>query len=202
MAAAAARSPPLHGDLEVACIEALCCADRSFRMALRDAGAADLVVRCIPHLRRYARALTKDVQSADDLVQDALERAWSRLHLWRGEGDIRPWLFSILHSIHVDGERHRRRSPPFLRLVGELPVAGVSNPEATAELREVFAAFDRLAEEQRQVLLLVVLEQFSYQQVADILGIPLGTVMSRLFRARERLRLALRSPENLGRKER
>jgi RNA polymerase sigma-70 factor (ECF subfamily) len=81
-------------------------------------------------------------------------------------------------------------------------VAGVSNPEATAELREVVAAFDSLTEEQRQVLLLVVLEQFSYQQVADILGIPLGTVMSRLFRARERLRLALRSPENLERKER
>ena len=170
-------------------------------MALRDGGPADLVVRCIPHLRRYARGLTRDVQSADDLVQDALERAWSRLHLWRGEGDIRPWLFSILHSINANDERRRRRSPSFLPLVDELPVAGVSNPEATAELREVVAAFGALAEEQRQVLLLVVLEQFSYQEVADILGIPLGTVMSRLFRARERLRTALRSPENSERNE-
>ncbi len=156
-------------------------------MALRDGGPADLVVRCIPHLRRYARGLTRDVQSADDLVQDALERAWSRLHLWRGEGDIRPWLFSILHSINANDERRRRRSPSFLPL---------SNPEATAELREAVAAFGALAEEQRQVLLLVVLEQFSYQEVADILGIPLGTVMSRLFRARERLRIAIRSPDD------
>ena len=170
-------------------------------MALRDGGPADLVVRCIPHLRRYARALTRDIQSADDLVQDALERAWGRLHLWRGEGDIRPWLFSILHSMHANGERRRRRSPSFLPLVDELPGAAVSNPEATAELREVVAAFKTLAEEQRQVLLLVVLEQFSYQQVADVLGIPLGTVMSRLFRARERLRMALCPPENLERKE-
>ena len=174
-------------------------------MALRDGGPADLVVRCIPHLRRYARGLTRDVQGADDLVQDALERAWSRLPLWRGEGDIRPWLFSILHGIHVDGERRRRRSPSFLPLVDGHPVAGISNPEARAELREVVAAFDTLAEEQRQVLLLAVLEQFSYRQVADVLGIPLGTVMSRLFRARERLRMALRSagkPERKDNRER
>ena len=170
-------------------------------MAFRDDGPADLVVRCIPHLRRYARALTRDVESADDLVQDALKRAWSRLHLWRGGGDIRPWLFSMLHGIHIDGERRRCGSPPFLPLVDELPVAGVANPEATTELREVAVAFEMLPEEQRQVLLLVVLEQFSYQEVADILGIPLGTVMSRLFRARERLRTALRSPENSERKE-
>lgn len=170
-------------------------------MALRAGGPADLIVRCIPHLRRYARGLTRDLQSADDLVQDALERAWSRLPLWRGEGDIRPWLFSILYSIHVSGERRRRHAPSFLPLVENLAVACLSNPEAATELREVVAAFDLLAEEQRQVLLLAVLEQFSYRQVADVLGIPLGTVMSRLSRARERLRMTLRSSEDRERKE-
>ena len=153
----------------------------------------DLVVRCIPSLRRYAHALTRDPDSADDLVQDTLERAWSRIHLWRGEENIRPWLFRILHSIHVSRERRRQRRPVLMPLDDDLAAGNVASPEASSDLRRVASACDQLPDEQRQVLLLVVLEGFSYQQVADILVIPIGTVMSRLFRARERLRMCLAS---------
>lgn len=161
----------------------------------------DLVVRCIPVLRRYARALTRDRDRADDLVQDTLERAWTRLHLWRGGVDPKPWLFSILHSIHISGERRRGRAPVLVPLdlvdgpeAGASAAGAVAGPdgtEARIDLRRVIGAFDTLPDGQREVLLLVAVEGFSYHEVAEILMIPIGTVMSRLSRARERLRTAL-----------
>ncbi|MFO1128124.1 MAG: RNA polymerase sigma factor [Rhodospirillales bacterium] len=152
--------------------------------------AANLVTQAIPHLRRYARALTRDADQADDLVQDALERAWRHLGSWRGT-DIRPWLFTILHNVYVNALRKRRREPAIVPL--PLNLAGPNDAaDVRLDLRALEAAIARLPEEWRQVLLLVGLEQLGYQEVAGILGIPLGTVMSRLFRARRQLRALMR----------
>jgi RNA polymerase sigma-70 factor (ECF subfamily) len=145
----------------------------------------------IPRLRRYARALTGDRTVADDLVQDTLERAWVKLHLWRSGSDLRAWLFTIMHNVHVNQVRSRGASAT-LPLDDDLPDAPVRPTQADMlEVRDIDTALKRLPVEQREVLLLVALEHLSYQETADALGIPIGTVMSRLARARERLRTML-----------
>ena len=145
----------------------------------------------IPRLRRYARALTGERSAADDLVQDTLERAWTKLHLWRSGSDLRAWLFTIMHNVHVNQVRSRTAAPT-LPLDDELSDAPVRPTQADMlEVRDIDSALRRLPVEQREVLLLVALEHMSYQESADTLGIPIGTVMSRLARARERLRLML-----------
>jgi RNA polymerase sigma-70 factor (ECF subfamily) len=144
----------------------------------------------IPRLRRYARALTGERTAADDLVQDTLERAWTKLHLWRSGSDLRAWLFTIMHNVHVN--QVRSRGAPTLPIDEDMPDAPVRPTQSDLlEVRDVEAALRRLPVEQREVLLLVALEHLSYQQSADTLGIPIGTVMSRLARARERLRIML-----------
>jgi len=141
----------------------------------------------LPRLRRYARALVNNRDDADDLVQDTLERAWAKASLWRGVADMRAWLFSIMHNLHVDGVRR-----PKLHTVTmdddtpEVPVAPTQG-ERLAVL-DLQAALDLLPVEQKEILLLVALEDMAYAEVARALGIPLGTVMSRLSRGRERLR--------------
>lgn len=152
---------------------------------------AELVTQAIPHLRRYARALTRDADQADDLVQDTLERAWRHLDAWRGS-DIRPWMFTILHNVYVNAMRKRRHEPVLVPLPMNLAASG-NVADQRLDLRALEAAIGRLPDEWRQVLLLVGLEQFGYQEVADILGIPVGTVMSRLFRARRQLRAVMGS---------
>ncbi|UGQ46858.1 RNA polymerase sigma factor [Massilia endophytica] len=142
---------------------------------------------CLPRLRRYARALLGDRSEADDLVQDTVERAWKRLSSWRQGSDMRPWLFSIMHNLHVD--RLRRPAPELVALSEDLVQSTPST--GTLELRELDAALPLLPPEQREVLLLVALEEMTYEEVAATLGIPPGTVMSRLSRARERLRLLM-----------
>jgi RNA polymerase sigma-70 factor (ECF subfamily) len=144
----------------------------------------------MPRLRRYARALTGTREDADDLVQDTLERAWTRSSLWHGVADMRAWLFGVMHNIHVD--RVRR---PHLETVAidedtpDIPVPGAEGQRlAVSDLQSALA---RLPVEQREVLLLVGLEEMTYADVAQTLGIPIGTVMSRLSRGRERLRLLL-----------
>jgi len=145
----------------------------------------------IPRLRRYARALTGERTAADDLVQDTLERAWIKLHLWRSGSDLRAWLFTIMHNVHVNQVRSRSATPT-LPLDDDLPDAPVRATQADMlEVRDIDTALKRLPVEQRAVLLLVALEHMSYQETADALGIPIGTVMSRLARARERLRTML-----------
>ena len=140
-----------------------------------------------PRLRRYARALVNNRDDADDLVQDTLERAWAKTSLWRGVADMRAWLFSIMHNLHVDGVRR-----PKLHTVAmdddtpEVPVAPTQG-ERLAVL-DLQAALDLLPVEQKEILLLVALEDMAYAEVAQALGIPIGTVMSRLSRGRERLR--------------
>lgn len=153
------------------------------------------IVACIPALRRYARGLTGNREDADDLVQDALERAWSRLALWQRRGDLRAWLFSILHNRFVDRVRSVRASPEE-PMNGDGDRDGITVPvRATQsdrlEVRDLDAALARLMPDQREVLLLVAVEQMSYGQIAGVLGVPLGTVMSRLSRAREQLRAVL-----------
>ena len=144
----------------------------------------------IPRLRRYARALVRDRGAADDLVQDTLERAWSRSAQWRPGSDLRAWLFGIMHNLRVDQLRGQG--------ITTLPL-GDDDPGLTAratqsdllEVGDLEAALARLPEEQRAVLLLVALEEMTYDEVAATMGIPIGTVMSRLARGRERLRLIL-----------
>lgn len=155
---------------------------------------ARLVTEQIPRLRRYARALV-GTQRADDLVQDCLERAWSRRGLWDGQGELRAWLFTILHNLYANSVRRQAGAPAFEPLPEEdLPALAPSRHEAALELRDLERALACLSPEQREVLLLVGLEQMDYAEVATVLNIPPGTVMSRLARAREALRRALREP--------
>jgi RNA polymerase sigma-70 factor (ECF subfamily) len=149
------------------------------------------LVQCLPRLRRYARMLTGDRNRADDLVQDTMERAWSRQSQWRANTDLRAWLFTIMHNVYVSELR---------RPVAQMEVAldmdasqllhdGAPGPEACAALAlDLQQALLALPEEQRAVLLLVTLEDLRYEEAAAVLGIPAGTVMSRLSRARSRLR--------------
>lgn len=151
----------------------------------------DLIEQHIPRLRRYARALTGDRAAADDLVQDTLERALSRFHLWRRGSDLRAWLFTIMHNIFVNQARSRMRRQ-HESLETEPAAEAVRAPEPDwLEVRDLDAALVRLPDEQRAVVLLVGLEQFTYEEAARVLGVPIGTIMSRLSRARERLRAIL-----------
>jgi RNA polymerase sigma-70 factor (ECF subfamily) len=145
------------------------------------------IVQHIPRLRRYARALAGDRYAADDLVQDTLERAWNKFHLWRPGSDLRAWLFAIMHNVFVNQMRSRRAEVE--QVMEEPPSPQVRPTQADAiEVADLERALSRLTPEHREVLLLVALEQMKYEEVARTLEIPVGTVMSRLSRARERLR--------------
>ena len=150
---------------------------------------AKRLVELIPRLRRYARALVGDRATADDLVQDTLERAWAKLHLYRRGTDLRAWLFTVMHNVHVNRVRASRVTDT---LEDEMPELAQRAPQGDALLvRDLDRAIARLPAEQRAVLLLVTLEEMSYEEVARTLGIPIGTVMSRLFRARRVLETEL-----------
>jgi RNA polymerase sigma-70 factor (ECF subfamily) len=150
-----------------------------------------LIAQQIPRLRRYARALTGDRNAADDLVQDTLERALSRYHLWRRGSDLRAWLFTIMHNIHVNQARSRSRHQHEALEADYSAEALRGRDPDSLELRDLASALARVPEEQRAVLLLVGLEQFTYDEAARVLDIPIGTVMSRLSRGRERLRVLI-----------
>lgn len=156
---------------------------------MRDANLFD---EHIPRLRRYARALTGDRALADDLVQDCLARAWEKLSLWQRGSDLRAWLFTILHNLYVNDLRRRRNRPELIALDDDAPdPMARGDDDGGLVLRDLEAALQRLPDEQRAVLLLVGLEEMTYEQAARTLGVPLGTVMSRLARGRERLRLLM-----------
>lgn len=149
----------------------------------------DQIVDQIPHLRRYAAALLSDRDAADDLVQDCLARAFDRIHLWQPTGTIRAWLFTILHNLHVNQAQKRGRAPELRGDTEHLErQPASSDTEAGLVARDIASALAQLPEEQRSVVLLVGLEGLSYAEVAAITDVPLGTVMSRLSRGRERLR--------------
>jgi RNA polymerase sigma factor (sigma-70 family) len=141
----------------------------------------------LPRLRRYARALAGNRSDADDLVQDTLERAWAKAALWPGVSDMRAWLFSIMHNLHADGlRRPHLRTQRLDDSTPDVPVAPAQGDRLA--LLDLEAALQLLPPEHKEVLLLVALEDMSYADVALTLGIPIGTVMSRLSRGRERLR--------------
>ncbi|MBS0467634.1 MAG: RNA polymerase sigma factor [Proteobacteria bacterium] len=140
----------------------------------------------LPGLRRYARALTGDAWAADDLVQDTLERACRKWLLWRSGSDLRAWLFTLMHNLYLNQRRGLVAVQPLdSEMLATLPGADGLACDTTIDLDR---CLQRLPAEQRAVLLLVTLEDMAYADVARMLGIPLGTVMSRLSRARTRMR--------------
>ncbi len=156
----------------------------------------DLIIAEIPRLRRYARALTGNPSFADDLVQDTLERALGKWRLWQREKDLRPWLFSIMHNLHVDGVRRNHR----LDYCDDAELATVaqrSTQNDALEIRDLERALFQIPLDQREVLLLVALEEMTYAEVAKALAIPVGTVMSRLSRGRSLLKERLHSETNV-----
>jgi RNA polymerase sigma-70 factor, ECF subfamily len=147
-----------------------------------------LVEPQIPALRRYARALTRDRSLADDLVQDCLERAVSRWHQRRQEGNPRAWLFSILHNLAM-AQLGKMRPGQQLAVedADESAMARPAQQPDRIQHRDLLRALAQLNEAQRSVLLLVGVEDLSYAEAARVLDVPIGTVMSRLSRAREKL---------------
>jgi RNA polymerase sigma factor (sigma-70 family) len=160
------------------------------------ADMAHLIEPVIPALRRYARTFVRDAGAADDLVQDTLERAISRWHQRRSDGDARTWLFTILHNLAVNHLRRTARRGREVPLddAGESDVAVPSTQEDALRREDILGAVGQLPDDQRGVLLLVSLEDVSYAEAARILDIPIGTVMSRLARARARLLKLLEEP--------
>jgi RNA polymerase sigma-70 factor (ECF subfamily) len=159
---------------------------------------ARLLEAQIPRLRRYARALTRDVSRADDLVQSCLTRAIAKQHLWQPGTDLRAWLFTILHNQHVNDVRRSVREGIAVEL-GEVHQQTVqSNAIPTLELRDLEVAMGKLAPEQREVILLVGLEGMAYDEVASVLNVPVGTVRSRLSRGRDQLRRLMGMEEKLS----
>lgn len=148
-------------------------------------------VQQIEGLRRYAHHLTRDRSAAEDLVQDCLVSAIAGAHTLRPGAPLRPWLFRIMYVNHVAGWRRRRRSP--VDDVGEnLPETAVDGgQDRSLELSETLRALDTLPQVQRDAIALIALEDMSYEQAASVLGIPVGTLMSRLSRGRANLRRAM-----------
>jgi RNA polymerase sigma-70 factor (ECF subfamily) len=157
------------------------------------------LVAAIPRLRRYARVLTGDATRADDLVQDTLARAWEKRRLWRTGSDLRAWLFTIMHNVHVNQLALARRDAANVSIdadpgnaAWQLPVRATQLDRI--ELLELAQQIGRLSSDQREVLLLAAVEELRYDEIASILSVPIGTVMSRLSRARDKLRQLLAEP--------
>lgn len=159
---------------------------------------AALIEAQIPGLRRFAYALLRgDRERADDLVQDTLERALSRWHLRRSEGSVRSWLYTILHNRFLSDQHRARRRGLHDALTEETELPGIEGGQDSAlEHRDLLRAFSALPEEQRSVLLLIGVEDLSYDEAARVLSVPIGTVMSRLHRGRERLRQHMQGDVN------
>ena len=152
-------------------------------------GVLTHIEACIPALRRYAAALLRNREDADDLVHDCLVRALDKLHTRRDNADVRAWLFTIMHNLFVSQLR-RSKARPAGEPLDETHERMGTRPEQESGLqwRDLVRALNQLPVEQRAVILLVSVEDLSYAQTAQVLGIPIGTVMSRLARGRERLR--------------
>ncbi len=156
----------------------------------------------IPGLRRYARVLVGDAWAADDLVQDTLERACAKWRLWLPGSDLRAWLFTLMHNLFVNQLRDAARRPPPAHLVDVAELAdqlAAPGSDAATGL-DLQRCLLLLPPDQREVLLLVGMEDLSYQEVARVTGVPVGTVMSRLSRARARLRELMDGTPAAGRK--
>ena len=154
------------------------------------------LVAAIPRLRRYARVLTGEATRADDLVQETLARAWEKRRLWAAGTDLRAWLFTIMHNVFVNQRALARREAGNVSLdsddgggaAWQIPVRATQ--QTRVELMETLREVGRLPVDQRAVLVLAAVEELRYEEIATVLSIPVGTVMSRLSRAREKLRRA------------
>ena len=148
------------------------------------------LVALLPRLRRYARLLTRDHARADDLVQDAVQRAIEREASFRAGLDLRPWLFTLTHNLFVDGMRHKE-AVDWSADPEDLPEMSAAPHGDPAEMRDIRKALELLPTDQCEVLLLVAVEGLRYREAAEVLGLPVGTVMSRLARAREKMQSLL-----------
>ncbi len=148
-----------------------------------------LIAREIPYLRRYAMALLRDRDAADDLVQDCLERALNKHALWHRRGRLRNWLYRMLYNLHVNQAKDSRRAR-YVSAVDSMEghLAQPARQETFVECRDMAQALSDLPDEQRAVLVLIAVDGLGYQEAAWVLEVPVGTVRSRLFRARESLR--------------
>jgi RNA polymerase sigma-70 factor (ECF subfamily) len=151
---------------------------------------------CIPALRRYALALLREQRDADHLVHDCLVLALDKLHTRRHGGDVRAWLFAILHNLFVSQRRRKRRRSVTDDVTERVEALSGPPPEADSVLRghELMKAFNKLPDDQRAIMVLIAIEDFSYAEAAQVLGVPIATVMSRLSRAREKLRNVAEQP--------
>lgn len=147
-----------------------------------------LLEREIPRLRRYARALTRDVTQADDLVQSCLMRALAKERLWQPGTNLRLWLFTILHNLHISYVRRSVREQHSAENAAASLAIAQSQPDSCLDLIDLDRAIGRLPARQRQVILLIGLEGMRYDQAASVLGVPIGTIRSRIGRARNTLR--------------
>jgi RNA polymerase sigma-70 factor (ECF subfamily) len=148
-----------------------------------------MVSEHIPNLRRYARVLVRDSIHAEDLVQDCLERAISREHLWREGTNLRAWLFTILHNLYINQYLRHGSVNTMVPLLDEhAHLAVPARQYHSVTLKDLARAFDHLPEQEQQVVLMVGLDGMQYEDAATALGVPMGTVKSRLSRARRRLR--------------
>ena len=158
------------------------------------------LIAAIPRLRRYARVLTGEATRADDLVQDTLARAWEKRRLWQAGTDLRAWLFTVMHNVFVNQRALARREARNVSLDADGEPGDVwhlavrAGQQTHVELREMLAQFANLPAEQREVLVLAAVEELKYEEIAEVLDIPVGTVMSRLSRAREKLRRIVSDP--------
>ena len=158
------------------------------------------IVDEIPYLRRFAWGLTGDRHQADDLVQDCVERALTRLHLFDRTRNLRIWLFTILRNIHINNLRKQSSRGPHVD-VGNVPeslLSGEAEQFGHVVVSDISKALDRLPPQQKEVLLLISLEQVSYLEAAQILDLPIGTIMSRLSRGRNRMRELLEDQDKPG----
>lgn len=153
-------------------------------------GVLTRIEACIPALRRYAAALLRNREDADDLVHDCLVRALDKLHTRRDDADVRAWLFAIMHNLFISQLRRAKARPATDPLDDTHEAAVTLRPDQENNLhwRDLIRGLNRLPVEQRTVVLLVSVEDLSYAEAASVLGVPIGTVMSRLARGRERLR--------------
>ena len=150
-----------------------------------------LIEQQIPRLRRYARALTRNRERADDLVQDTLSRALAKEQFWQPGTNLRAWLFTIMHNQNVNNVRRAVRESRMVDMEQLSPMPATTDPTASRQMFELERALAQLPLEQRQVILLVGLEGMSYEDAAGILSVPVGTVRSRLSRGRDILRKLL-----------
>lgn len=151
------------------------------------------IVAELPMLRKYALRLTRSAHLAEDLVQDCVARALSRRHLFNSDANLRPWLFTVMHNLHVSHCRQMAVRTTYA--VAQMKIATEAREAAqehVTDLNRVIRVVASLPREQREVVTLVTLQELSYQEAADMLGIPVGTVMSRLARGRDKIRSLLK----------